>query len=104
MESAVVIQLLFHYTYGCAKQLPHRAVCSEVLNLPSQVGSLLGRSALAQAYRVTTVRPRPYKWVLAQNIFAATRTQQGHLFYTIKTLHWIVSLVNINLLSSGAAH
>ncbi len=39
---------------------PHRAVCSEVLNLPSQVGSRLQRSALAEAYRVTLRRLRPH--------------------------------------------
>ena len=89
LESAVREKLLNSLPFGSGKQLPHRAVCSEVLNLPSQVGSLLGSSALAQAYRVTTVRPRPYKWVLAQNIVAATRTQQGQLFYTTKYLQWV---------------
>ena len=38
---------------------PHHAVCSEVLNLPSQVGSLLRCSALARAYRVTLARLEP---------------------------------------------
>jgi len=59
------------------KEAPHHAVYSDVLNLPSQVGFRLGRSALAEAYRVTAVRLEPYKWVLAQNAMAATRTQQG---------------------------
>jgi hypothetical protein len=47
-------------------------VCCEVLNLPSQVGFLLGCSALARAYRVTLARLDPILWVLAQNRVAAT--------------------------------
>jgi len=39
--------------YLMMKALPHRAVCYQVLNLPSQVGSRPGSSALAPAYRVT---------------------------------------------------
>ncbi len=62
---------------------PHRAVCSEVLNLPSQGGSRLDSSALAQAYRVTAVSLRPIKCVLAQNRIAASRAQQGQPSYTI---------------------
>ena len=49
----------------------------DVLNLPSQVGLRLGGSALAEAYRVTTVRLEPNKWVLAQNANATTQAQQG---------------------------
>ena len=47
----------------------------DVLNLPSQEGLRLGGSALAEAYRVTTVRLEPYKWVLAQNAEAKSQTQ-----------------------------
>ena len=39
---------------------PHRVVCCEVLNLPSQVGVLPEGSALALAYRVTFVRSDPH--------------------------------------------
>jgi hypothetical protein len=39
---------------------PHHAVCSEILNLPSQVGFRLQSSALAEAYRVTIGRLKPY--------------------------------------------
>jgi hypothetical protein len=56
---------------------PHHAVVGDVLNLPSQGGLRLEGSALAEAYRVTAVRLEPYKWVLAQNAIAASRTQQG---------------------------
>ena len=49
----------------------------DVLNLPSQGGLRLDGSALAVAYRVTIVRLEPYKWVLAQNANAESRTQQG---------------------------
>jgi len=39
---------------------PHYGVCCWVLNLPSQVRSRLMGSALAEAYRVTCRRLRPY--------------------------------------------
>ena len=58
---------------------PHHAVDGDVLNLPSQGGLRLEGSALAEAYRVTIVRLEPYKWVLAQNANAVSRTQQGIL-------------------------
>ena len=54
---------------------PHRVVCCEVLNLPSQVGVLPGGSALALAYRVTFARVDPHILVLAQNAKATTRAQ-----------------------------
>ncbi len=41
------------------ENIPHRVVCSEVLNLPSQDGILPESSALALAYRVTLVRSDP---------------------------------------------
>mgnify|MGYP001033721264 CR=1 FL=1 len=43
------------------KNIPHRVVCSEVLNLPSQVGILPESSALARAYRVTFASLDPRK-------------------------------------------
>jgi len=57
------------------KNIPHRVVCSEVLNLPSQDGILPESSALALAYRVTLVRLDPVLCVLAQDRKAATRAQ-----------------------------
>ena len=54
---------------------PHRVVCCEVLNLPSQVGVLPGGSALALAYRVTFMSLDPQLSVLAQNAEATTRAQ-----------------------------
>jgi hypothetical protein len=39
---------------------PHHAVCGEVLNLFSQVGFRLVRSALARAYRVTSEDKNPF--------------------------------------------
>jgi hypothetical protein len=68
---------IFHRRNGRLKK-PHHAVCSEVLNLPSQVGCLLQSSALAEAYRVTIGRLGPILRVLAQNRSAASRAQQGN--------------------------
>jgi len=60
---------------ACGENIPHRVVCSEVLNLPSQVGILPESSALARAYRVTFASLDPRKLVLAQDLRAATRAQ-----------------------------
>jgi hypothetical protein len=43
---------------------------------------------LAEAYRVTHVIRASYQKVLAQNAYAASRTQQGNDFYTIKGYPW----------------
>ena len=66
---------------------PHRVVCCEVLNLPSQDGVRPGGSALALAYRVTFVRLDPLLLVLAQNAKAATRAQQGNYLIPQKKSH-----------------
>ena len=47
--------------FVCHKKRPHRAVCSIVLNLLSQDGSLSLSSALAKAYRVTGADVKPGK-------------------------------------------
>jgi hypothetical protein len=62
------------------EKYPANAVCCKVLNLISQVGSLPGNSALAEAYRVIVARLDPFLWVLAQNGDAASRAPQGNCF------------------------
>ena len=63
---------------------PHYAVCSEVLNLPSQVGSLPGSSALAQAYRVTSARLSPYQVSVGSKPGCGITCTAGYLSYTTK--------------------
>ena len=46
---------------------PRYAVCRAVLNLLAQAGFLSKIFALAEAYRVHSMKPEPSKLVLAQN-------------------------------------
>jgi len=75
---------------------PASAVCSAVLNLPKQVGPLLGLPALAQAYRVQTVRLGPRLWVLAQNRGCGITYTAGFLF-----LYHKVKSVSREILEDG---
>lgn len=49
------------------KKGPRHAVCRAVLNLLAQAGFLSKTFALAEAYRVHSMKPEPSKLVLAQN-------------------------------------
>ena len=59
---------------------PRHAVCSEVLNLFSQVGFRLVSSALALAYRVTSEDKNPFDRCWLKTLNATSRTQQGIFF------------------------